>query len=130
MSHYLVGTSHAESQPRVITSQCPTSHCESDTKRVIQEDREVRPHSRNQNIPSPPSMNLDSVPPVRPLLTHVIADEPLRREAGISRAPNHADLIGLVLGPGAGADRKGRKGMEDAGSMDMKQQHNRPEKQV
>ena len=29
-------------------------------------------------------MNPDSVPPVRPLLTHVIADEPLRREAGIS----------------------------------------------
>ena len=29
-------------------------------------------------------MNLDSVPPVRPLLTHVIADEPLRREAGVS----------------------------------------------
>ena len=28
-------------------------------------------------------MNLDSVPPVRPLLTHVIAAEPLRREAGI-----------------------------------------------
>ena len=29
-------------------------------------------------------MNLDPVPPVRPLLTHVIADEPLRCEAGIS----------------------------------------------
>ena len=29
-------------------------------------------------------MNPDPVPPVRPLLTHVIADEPLRREAGIS----------------------------------------------
>ena len=28
-------------------------------------------------------MNPDPVPPVRPLLTHVIADEPLRREAGI-----------------------------------------------
>ena len=28
-------------------------------------------------------MNLDPVPPVRPLLTHVIADESLRREAGI-----------------------------------------------
>ena len=28
-------------------------------------------------------MNLDPAPPVRPLLTHVIADEPLRREAGI-----------------------------------------------
>ena len=28
-------------------------------------------------------MNLDPVPPVRPLLTHVITDEPLRREAGI-----------------------------------------------
>ena len=29
-------------------------------------------------------MNPDPVPPVRPLLTHVIADEPLRREAGIT----------------------------------------------
>ena len=29
-------------------------------------------------------MNLDPAPPVRPLLTHVIADEPLRREAGIN----------------------------------------------
>ena len=48
------------------------------------ESRDVRPHNHNQNIPSPPSMNLDPVPPVRPLLTHVIADEPLRREAGIS----------------------------------------------
>ena len=28
-------------------------------------------------------MNPNPVPPVRPLLTHVIADEPLRREAGI-----------------------------------------------
>ena len=28
-------------------------------------------------------MNLDPVPPVRPLLTHVIVDEPLQREAGI-----------------------------------------------
>ena len=28
-------------------------------------------------------MNFDPSPPVRPLLTHVIADEPLRREAGI-----------------------------------------------
>ena len=28
-------------------------------------------------------MNPDPVPPVRPLLTHVIADGPLRREAGI-----------------------------------------------
>ena len=28
-------------------------------------------------------MNLDPAPPVRPLLTHVIADELLRREAGI-----------------------------------------------
>ena len=28
-------------------------------------------------------MNPDPVPPVRPLLTHVIADEPLRREAGV-----------------------------------------------
>ena len=28
-------------------------------------------------------MNLDPAPPVRPLLTHVIADESLRREAGI-----------------------------------------------
>ena len=45
---------------------------------------DVHPHNRNQNIPRPPSMNLDPVPPVRPLLTHVIADEPLRREAGIS----------------------------------------------
>ena len=50
---------------------------------VIRNHREVHPHSRNQNIPSSPSMNLDSTPPVRPLLTHVIADEPLRREAGI-----------------------------------------------
>ena len=33
-------------------------------------------------------MNLDSTPPVRPLLTHVIADEPLRREAGIMRPGN------------------------------------------
>ena len=30
-------------------------------------------------------------------------------------APNHADLIGLVLGPGVGADRGG---MEDTGSKD------------
>ena len=29
-------------------------------------------------------MNLDPVPPVRPRLTHVIADDPLRREAGIN----------------------------------------------
>ena len=29
-------------------------------------------------------MNPDPVPPVRPLLTHVIVDEPLRREAGVS----------------------------------------------
>ena len=28
-------------------------------------------------------MNLDPVPPVRPLLTHVIADGPLRHEAGV-----------------------------------------------
>ena len=28
-------------------------------------------------------MNPDPVPPVRPLLTHVITDELLRREAGI-----------------------------------------------
>ena len=28
-------------------------------------------------------MNLDPVPPVRPLLTHVIAEGPLRREAGV-----------------------------------------------
>ena len=28
-------------------------------------------------------MNPDPVPPVRPLLTHVIPDEPVRREAGI-----------------------------------------------
>ena len=28
-------------------------------------------------------MNPDPVPPVRPLLTHVIAEEPLRCEAGI-----------------------------------------------
>ena len=28
-------------------------------------------------------MNLDPSPPVRPLLTHVIAGEPLRHEAGI-----------------------------------------------
>ena len=28
-------------------------------------------------------MNPDPVPPVRPLLTHVIADGPLRREAGV-----------------------------------------------
>ena len=28
-------------------------------------------------------MNLDSVPPVRPLLTHVIPAEPVRREAGV-----------------------------------------------
>ena len=28
-------------------------------------------------------MNPDPVPPVRLLLTHVIADEPLRREAGV-----------------------------------------------
>ena len=54
-----------------------TSHYES------YESRDVHPHSRNQNIPSSPSMNLDPVPPVRPLLTHMIADEPLRCEAGI-----------------------------------------------
>ena len=54
---------------------------------VMSSHREVHPHSRNQNIPSPPSMNPDPVPPVRPLLTHVIADEPLRREAGITH--NH-----------------------------------------
>ena len=59
---------------RVRYSRVTTSH----TKR-----RDVRPHSRNQNIPSSPSMNLDPSPPVRPLLTHVIADEPLRCEAGI-----------------------------------------------
>ena len=29
-------------------------------------------------------MNPDPVPPVRPLLTHMIADGPLRHEAGIS----------------------------------------------
>ena len=33
-------------------------------------------------------MNLDPVPPVRPLLTHVIADDPLRHEAGIIVALN------------------------------------------
>ena len=42
-------------------------------------------------------------------------------------APNHVDLIGLVLGPGTGADRKGRKGMEDAGSMDHRR-HDRAKK--
>ena len=31
-------------------------------------------------------MNLDPSPPVRPLLTHVIADGSLQREAGISRS--------------------------------------------
>ena len=31
-------------------------------------------------------MNLDPVPPVRPLLTHVITDGPLRREAGVSES--------------------------------------------
>ena len=71
-----------------MRSQCPTSHYESDTSTSHHEShtnrRDVHPHSRNQNIPSPPSMNLDSVPPVRPLLTHMIADGPLRREAGIS----------------------------------------------
>ena len=36
-------------------------------------------------------MNLDSVPPVRPLLTHVIAAEPLRREAGINGAGQNLD---------------------------------------
>ena len=51
------------------------------------ERRDVHPHNRNQNIPSSPSMNPDPVPPVRRLLTHVIADEPLRREAGISACP-------------------------------------------
>ena len=30
-------------------------------------------------------MEPDPVPPVRPLLTHVIPDEPVRREAGINR---------------------------------------------
>ena len=33
------------------------------------------------------------------------------------RAPNRTDLIGLVLGPGMGADRGG---MEDAGSLDSR----------
>ena len=52
-------------------------------KRVTTSHREVHPHIRNQNIPSPPSMNPDPVPPVRLLLTHVIAGGLLRREAGI-----------------------------------------------
>ena len=41
-------------------------------------------------------MNPDPVPPVRPLLTHVIADEPLRREAGI-RADIHELLCSDLL---------------------------------
>ena len=51
--------------------------------RVIPSHQEVHPHSLSHHILSSPSMNPDPVPPVRPLLTHVIADEPLRREAGI-----------------------------------------------
>ena len=41
-------------------------------------------------------MNPDPVPPVRPLLTHVIADEPLRREAGINKARAFQDEQGQM----------------------------------
>ena len=37
-------------------------------------------------MPSSPSMNPDPVPPVRPLLTHVIPGELVRREAGIKHS--------------------------------------------
>ena len=41
-------------------------------------------------------MNLDPVPPVRPLLTHVIPDELVRHEAGIMDA--HADVALKLFG--------------------------------
>ena len=42
-------------------------------------------------------MNPDPVPPVRPLLTHVIADGPLRREAGINNGAQPIDEIANYL---------------------------------
>ena len=63
---------------------------------VITSHREVHPHILSHQIPSSPSMNPDPVPPVRPLLTHVIADEPLRREAGVTEAAELEMPIALV----------------------------------
>ena len=86
MSHYRqvrFTTSHANYESyRVSVQRVTMSHRRT---RIITSHREVHPHNRNQNIPSSPSMNPDPMPPVRPLLTHVIVDEPLRREAGINR---------------------------------------------
>ena len=41
-------------------------------------------------------MNLDSVPPVRPLLTHVIPVEPVQREAGINICTLFIDPHGVA----------------------------------
>ena len=93
MSHYCVGTSHHEScnyeSCRVSVQRVTRSQITNESLRVIPVCQDVRPHNRNQNTPSPPSMNPDPVPPVRPLLTHVIADGPLRREAGITTSTIH-----------------------------------------
>ena len=81
-----VDTNHAESckreSQRVSVQRVTVSHIRIRVTTSHTNRRDVHPHNHNQNIPSPPSMNPDPVPPVRPLLTHVIADEPLRREAG------------------------------------------------
>ena len=44
-------------------------------------------------------MNPDPVPPVRPLLTHVITDGPLRREAGVKSDTNTSHTEGRDVRP-------------------------------
>ena len=62
-------------------------------------------------------MNPDPVPPVRPLLTHVIADGPLRREAGITRYAGRDQVFSGLSQPDQRESERGGRGNGSEGTV-------------